>query len=68
MGYKLIISRDAHRDVDEIVGHITHERKAHRPPRSFLTMWTKSYRSLVENPRLFALCQDARLQLSVYIN
>lgn len=42
MGYKLIISRDAHRDVDEIAGHITHERKAHRPPRSFLTMWKKA--------------------------
>lgn len=66
MNYKLIVSKDAHRDVDEIAGYIAHELKSPQAASGFLDDVEKSYRSLAENPRLFALCGDARLQRKGY--
>ena len=66
MGYKLIVSKEAHEDVDEIAGYIAHELKNMAAASGFLDDVEKSYRSLTENPRLFALCDDARLQREGY--
>lgn len=66
MGYKLIVSKDAHRDVDEIAGYIVQELKSPQAAAGFLDDVEKSYRSLAENPCLFALCQDMRLQREGY--
>ena len=66
MGYKLIVSKDAHGDVDEIAGYIARELENPQAASSFLDDVEKSYRSLMENPRLFALCQDSSLQRKGY--
>lgn len=62
MDYRLIVSREAHADIDEITEYIA--GKLHNPQAAsgFLDDVDKSYRSVVKNPHLYALCTDERLR------
>ena len=61
MAYKLIVSKEAHKDIDDIVHYIAVELVNPTAAASFLDDVEKSYYSVVNNPRMFSLCQDARL-------
>jgi addiction module RelE/StbE family toxin len=66
MAYKLAVSKDAHRDVDEIAGYIAHELKNTRAAAGFLDDVERSYRGVVENPLMYGLCGDERLHRGGY--
>ena len=66
MTYKLVVSKDAHRDIMDIAGYITHELKSPKAADSFLNDVEKSYNRVADNPRLFSLCSDDRLERMGY--
>jgi len=66
MTYKIIVSKDANRDIDEIVSYIVHELKNTRAAMSFLDGVEKSYTGITENPFMYSLCNDARLYKEGY--
>ncbi len=66
MAYKLIVSEDAHRDVDEIVTYIAKELKNPQAASRFLDDVEQAYLRIADNPCLFALCHDERLQKQGY--
>lgn len=66
MSYKLLISKDAHDDTSGIAKYIAHELKNPQAAVSFLDDVDESYCRVVANPRLYALCNDARLERMGY--
>ena len=66
MAYKLIVSKDADRDIDEIVSYIAHELKNTQAAISFLADVEQSYWHVTENPLMYSLCNDERLQEAGY--
>jgi plasmid stabilization system protein ParE len=62
MAYKLVVSDDAHRDIDEIVTYIADELQNPQAASHFLDDVEQAYLHIVNNPHLFALCSDKRLQ------
>ncbi len=66
MAYKIVVSEDAHRDLDDIVSYIAEELKNPQAASRFLDDVEQAYRRIVENPRLFAFCHDERLQKQGY--
>jgi plasmid stabilization system protein ParE len=62
MDFKLIISREAHADIDEITEYIARKLRNPQAASGFLDDVEKSYRSVVKNPHLHALCTDKRLR------
>ena len=63
MAYKLIVSIEAHRDMDEIVGYIAYEVNNPQAAINFLDDVEHSYHFVLENPYMYGLCADARLQM-----
>lgn len=66
MAYKLLISRDAHNDIDEITTYIAQVLKNPQAAGSFLDDVEKSYRNLLDNPRMYSYCADEGLQRKGY--
>lgn len=66
MAYKLIASKEAHRDIDEIAGYIALELKDVQAAKGFLDDVEKSYRNAAGNPHMYSLCADERLQREGY--
>jgi len=66
MAYKLNISKDVHNDIDSIVTYISHELKGLQAADSFLDDIEKSYRNIVDNPFMYALCNDELLHRKEY--
>ena len=66
MGYKLLVSKNAHRDIDEIAGYIAHELKNEQAAVGFLDDVNDSYCGVLENPLMYGLCSDKRLQREGY--
>ena len=66
MAYKLIVSKDAHRDVDDIVTYIVQKLKNSQAAAGFLNYVEDSYRHITDNPFMYALCEDARLREKGY--
>jgi len=66
MGYKLIVSKEAHTDVDQIARYISLDLCNPSAASTFLDRVEKSYRTITENPYLYALCDDKRLQFKGY--
>ena len=60
MSYKLIVSRDAHNDIDEIAGYIACVLKSPQAASGFLDDVESSYHKVSDNPRLYALCRALR--------
>ena len=61
MAYKLIVTKEAHSDIDEIASYIAKEFKNATSTASFLNDVEKSYRLIIDNPCIYALCTDERL-------
>jgi len=61
MSYKLVVSKEAHQDIDEIVTYIAHELKNAQAAISFIGDIESSYRHILENPLMYSLCSDERL-------
>ena len=66
MPYKLIVSEDAHRDIDEITGYIARELSNVQAAISFLDGVEDSYRYIAESPNMYSLCADDRLHQEGY--
>lgn len=56
MAYKLVISKEAHKDIDDIVHYIAIELANPTAGASFLDDVEKSYIEVVNNPRMYSLC------------
>jgi len=66
MAYSLIVSQEAHRDVDDIITYIAEKLKNAQAAVSFLDDVENSYRRIVDNPHMYALCDDIRLHEKGY--
>lgn len=66
MAYKLVISREAHRDIDEIATYIVHQLNNVQAAKGFLDDVERSYRGVVDNPLMYSLCGDERLRKEGY--
>ena len=66
MAYKLIVSKEAHRDIDEISGYIACELKNPKAAISFLDDVEESYRFIEDNPFMYSLCDDRWLRKEGY--
>ena len=66
MAYKLIVSKDAHFDIDSIINYMI--EKLHNMPAAigFLNDVEKSYRNIVENPYMYSPCNDDKLRNQGY--
>ena len=66
MAYKLVVSREAHKDIDEIVHYIAVELSNPTAAASFLDNVEKCYQSIINNPLLYCLCNDSKLRNNSY--
>lgn len=66
MVYKLIVSIEAHKDIDDIVHYIAVELVNPAAAAGFLDDVEKSYHDVVNNPHMYSLCSDDRLSRDGY--
>ncbi|KUO49550.1 MAG: plasmid stabilization protein [Desulfitibacter sp. BRH_c19] len=66
MTYKLIVSKEAHKDIDNIVHYIAVELVNPTAATSFIEDVEKSYYAVVHNPRMYSLCKDVSLSRQGY--
>ena len=66
MAYKLVISKEAHNDTDDIVRYIAIELCSPASATGFLDDVEKSYKTVIDNPRMYGLCNDYRLHKEGY--
>ena len=66
MAYKLIISKDAHADLNDIVRYISFELKSVQAATTFLDDVEESYNRLAVNPFVYAKCSDPLLERREY--
>ena len=66
MGYKLQISKDAHEDIADIVRYMALELKNPQAASGFLDDVEASYMRVVDNPSIYSLCNDERLERMGY--
>ena len=66
MVYKLIVSKDAHNDANDIAAYITYELSNAQAASRFLDNVEASYRQITDNPFMYALCADTRLREKGY--
>jgi addiction module RelE/StbE family toxin len=60
------VTEDAHADIDETVQYISQNLDNEFAAAAFLDDIEKSYRHIVDNPLMFALCNDERLRSKGY--
>lgn len=66
MDYKLFVSKEAYKDIDDIVNYIAIELVNKVAAANFLDEVEESYRRLVNNPYIYSLCTDSRLSKDGY--
>ncbi len=66
MAYKLIVSKEAHNDIDDIIHYIAVELVNPVAAASFLDDVEKGYHAVADNPRMYSLCNDSRLSKDRY--
>ncbi len=66
MSYKLTVSQEAYSDANEIVRYIALELKNKSAALDFLDDLERTYKSISENPNMYALCIDKRLSKAGY--
>ena len=66
MAYKLIVSKEAHRDIDEIANYIAYELKNTEAAINFFNDVEDGYRFVEDNPFMYSLCGDKWLQKEGY--
>ncbi|MGD8401146.1 MAG: type II toxin-antitoxin system RelE/ParE family toxin [Bacillota bacterium] len=64
--YKLVVSKLAHQDLDNIVSYIAIQLANPTAARNFLDEVAKCYGYLKSNPMMYAKCQDKRLEKEGY--
>ena len=62
MAYKLLVSEDAHNDIRDIMGYMVRELKSSQAAEGFLFDVEESYRRVLDNPLVYSLCTDIRLE------
>ena len=66
MVYRLIVSKDAHLDIDSIIDYISGRLSNVTAAIGFLDDVEKSYRNIVENPFMYSYCNDDKLRNQGY--
>jgi plasmid stabilization system protein ParE len=66
MAYKLVVSKEAHDDIDDIITYITHVLKNQQAAKGFLDDVERHYRSVIDNMCMYSLCSNVRLQRHGY--
>lgn len=66
MAYRLIVSKEAHEDIGDIIRYIALELANPGAASGFLDDVDKSYRNVVDNPHMYCLCDDNRLRRDGY--
>ena len=66
MAYKLLITKEANNDINEIIGYIVNILKNPIAAGNLLDDIEKSYTVISDNPSAFSLCNDSRLRNDGY--
>ena len=66
MEYRVVVSREAHSDIDEILSYMINTLKNPVAADSLLHRIEAAYETLADNPYLYAFCQDHRLKADGY--
>jgi toxin ParE1/3/4 len=64
--YKLIISKEADKDIDDITYYMIKELDNPIAASSFLDDIEKSYKKVIGNPYIYSVCNDTRLSKEDY--
>lgn len=66
MNYKLVITKNAENDLDDILQYISNELAAPKAASNFLDNVVKCYENISLNPKLYAICDNNRLRAKEY--
>ena len=66
MPHKLIVSKEAHHDTNDITSYIAYELKNSQAAFSFLDDLEASYHRILKNPHLYPFCNDPHLRRQGY--
>lgn len=66
MVYSIVVSKEAHKDMDDIVHYIAIELVNPAAAAGFLEDVEKNYQTVINNPSMYSLCQDAKLSREGY--
>ena len=66
MAYKLLVTHEAERDIDNIVQYIAGELKNRTAAIGFLNDVEEAYLSVVQQPHMYSYCNDNRLREKEY--
>ena len=66
MVYNIVVSKEAHKDMDDIVHYIAIELVNPAAAAGFLEDVEKNYHTVINNPSMYSLCQDAKLSREGY--
>lgn len=66
MGYKLVITKDAHEDIHEIIGYIVNGLKNTQAAADLMADMEASYGKVVQNPYIYSLCNNKQLEILGY--
>ncbi len=66
MKYDVIISAEAHDDIDSVLGYIVNSLKNPAAAKNLLTKIEEVYKDLADNPFMYAYCGDSRLRNDGY--
>jgi toxin ParE1/3/4 len=66
MIYKLVVSKEASEDIEDIVLYILSELNNSSAASAFLDDVEKSYQNIIEKPSMYSLCNDYKLRNGGY--
>ena len=66
MNYKVVVSENAHNDLDNIFAYIALELKNISAAQRLFEEVQKAYKSVGKNPKMYAACLDNRLNTAGY--
>ena len=66
MNYKIVLSADAHHDIDETIEYFINNLKNNIAAKNLLTEIEKAYNNISENPFKYSVCNDEKLRLKSY--
>ncbi len=66
MTYKIVVSKKAAEDIEDIVYYIVSELSNPGAAKAFLDDIEKSYNNIIEKPAIYSLCNDYRLRNDGY--
>ena len=66
MSYNVIVSDEAHNDIDSVLDYIVNALKNPIAAKKLLGRIEEAYTDLADNPFIYACCADSRLQKDGY--